>query len=87
MTPWPEVTVNDAMCRSKSLRLIGRLEARHLAFSSSRRPMRVFRSIVQLAAGPVSDIGQNSALRNAIAAQAVGDHTLRFVLQAFAAGA
>ena len=44
--------------------------------------MRVFRSVIQVAAGPVFDIGQNSALRKAVAAQAVDNQALRVVLQA-----
>jgi enamine deaminase RidA (YjgF/YER057c/UK114 family) len=44
--------------------------------------MRILRAIVQVAAGPVFDIGQQGTVRNALAAQTVGDQTRRFVLQA-----
>ena len=44
--------------------------------------MRIFGSVVQVAAGPVFHIGQNGAPRNTIAVQTIGDQALRFVLQA-----
>jgi hypothetical protein len=41
--------------------------------------MRIFRSVIQVAAGPVFDIGQQGRARNAVAGQAVGDQALRFI--------
>src|SRR5690242_7700246 len=55
------------------LSVLPRLEALDLPLSSSRRSMRVFRTIIEVAAGRVSDPWQNRALGNAVAAQAIGD--------------
>ena len=43
--------------------------------------MRVFRSIVEVAAGPMPHIGQDLSLRHAVAPQAVGDEAPRLVLR------
>ena len=58
-----------------------RLEALHLPFSAPRRSMRVLRSIVQVAALAMFDIGHQRTLRRAIAAQLVGDEDPRHILQ------
>src|SRR3954470_21842802 len=44
--------------------------------------MRVFRSVVQVATGSVLHPGQDLAVRDPVAAQAIGDDALRLVLQA-----
>jgi len=44
--------------------------------------MRVFGSVIQVAAGPVFDVGQESTSRNAIGARTIGDEAFRLVLQA-----
>ena len=62
--------------------MTSRLELLHLSLSSSGGAVRVFSSIVQVAAGPVSDIGQDGSPSNAIAAQAVRDQASRLELQA-----
>jgi len=79
MTPWPEVIVDHTVSGEELLRLIGRLEALHLPLLSSRWPVRVFGTIVEVAAGPVPDARQNGALGNAVATQAVGNEASRFV--------
>ena len=58
-----------------------RLESLHLPFSSPRWLMRVLCSIVRIAAFPVLDIRQKLALRDAVAAQLVGDEDARHILQ------
>ncbi len=58
MTPWPEVTVDDGVRREKVLCLVARLEALHLPLPPSRRPMRVLGAVIQIAAGPVFDVGR-----------------------------
>ena len=58
-----------------------RLEALHLPFSAPSCSMRVLRSIVQVAALAVFDIGHQRTLRRAIAAQLVGDDDPRHILQ------
>src|SRR5690349_8084677 len=44
--------------------------------------MRVLRSVVQVSTGSMLHIGQYLTTRNPVAAQAIGDDTLRLVLQA-----
>src|ERR1700716_1558878 len=82
MTAWPEVSIDDAVNRQETLCLTWRLEPLHLPLSSSRWPMRVFSTIVEVAARAVFDIGQKGTPRNAIAAQTIGNQALRLVLQA-----
>jgi hypothetical protein len=79
MASWPEVTVDHGVRRQKSLGLIGRFEPLHLSLSSSRRTMRILGTIVQVPARPMTHIGQDSALSDTIAAQAVGDEASRLV--------
>ena len=73
MASWPEVTVDHGVRRQKSLGLIGRFEPLHLSLSSSRGSMRILGSIVQVPARPMTHIGQDGSMSDAIAAQAVGD--------------
>jgi hypothetical protein len=49
--------------------------------SSPGPPMRVFRPVVQIPTRPVPDSGQHGAVRDAGAAQAVGDDVARLVAQ------
>jgi hypothetical protein len=65
----------------ESLRLLERLEALHLPLASSRRPVRVFGTIVEVAAGAMSDVRQDGTLGNAVAAQSVRDQAPRSVPQ------
>src|SRR3954469_13252552 len=59
-----------------------RLEALHLAFSAPGWSMGVLRPVVQVPAGSVPHIGQEIAVRYAVAAQAIGYDLARPVLQA-----
>jgi hypothetical protein len=52
-----EVRMNAAIGRKKSAGLTPRFETQHLSFSSLRRLMRYFRSIIQIAALPVFGLG------------------------------
>jgi len=81
MTPWPEVPVDHAVCREEVLRLLRRLEPLHLPLSSSRRPVRVLSTIVEIPAGAMPDRGQNGPLRDTIATQPVGDEAPWLILQ------
>src|ERR1700743_290913 len=68
MAPRPEVTVDHRMCRQELLCLFSRFESLHLSLSSSRGSMRILCTIVQVPARPVSNIGQDRSLSDAIAA-------------------
>ena len=81
MASWPEVAVDHGMRRQKSLGLIGRFEPLHLSLSSSRRTVRILGTIVHVPARPMTHIGQDRSLGDAIAAQAIGDEPSRFVSQ------
>jgi hypothetical protein len=54
----------------------------HLPLPPLRRPMLVFRPVIQVAAGRVFDIRQHGTAHGAVAAQTVGGEALRFALQA-----
>ena len=54
-----------------------RLEALHLPLPSSRRLVRVFRSVVEALVPAVLDTGHQLLLRGAVAAELVGDHHTR----------
>ena len=56
------------------LRLAGRFELLHLALSSARRLMRVFRSVVQPLVLAMLNAGHDLPLRRAVAGKLVGDH-------------
>ena len=56
------------------LRLAGRFELLHLALSSARRLMRVFRSVVQPLVLAMLDAGHDLSLGRAVAGQLVGNH-------------
>ena len=59
----------------EALRMARRLEPLHLPFSSSRGLVRDLGPVVEVAALPTFDAGQDLALRRAVAAQLVGgDH-------------
>ena len=73
MTSWAKVTVDHRVGRQKALRLTWRLEPLHLPLTSSGWTMRILSSIVQVPARPIADIGENSTLSDAVAAQAIGD--------------
>ncbi len=53
----------------------------HLLFSSSRWSMRVFSTIVRIAARSVHDVGREGTPRNAIATQTIGDDALGLILE------
>src|SRR5215217_6679773 len=61
----------------ETLCLAGRLEALHLAFSSSRRLVRVFRPVVEAPVPTVLDGGHQLLLRRAVADELIGDHDPR----------
>ena len=82
MSAGMEVAVDKCVSRKKVLGLSGRFEPLHLPLSSSRRPMRVLRPIVQISALPVLDAGKQLTLSHAIAAQFVGHDHPRHILQA-----
>src|SRR4051812_39373336 len=71
MPPWAEVTVDHAVRREESLRLSRRLEPLHLPLSPSGGPMRILSTIIKIPACSVPHIGQDLAMRNSVAAQAV----------------
>jgi hypothetical protein len=77
-----EVSVDKSVSRSEMLCLIGGLEALHLPLSSAYRSMRVFSTIVEVAALSMLDIGQQASLRHTITSQLVGDDNARHILQA-----
>jgi hypothetical protein len=81
MSAWPEVAVDHVMRRGEPPRLGRRLEALHLPFPSSGQPVRVLSTIVRVSAPSVPDLRQQSAMRDAVAAQTVGDQPPRLVLQ------
>ena len=54
---WMEMAIDERVSGQELLRLIGRLEALHLALSAAGWPMRVLRSIIEVSALPVFDIG------------------------------
>jgi hypothetical protein len=82
MAPWTKVAVDERVSEQELLGLVGRLEALHLPFLASRRPVRVLSSIVEVATLPVLDIRQHLSLRRDIAPELIGhDHT-RHILQA-----
>jgi hypothetical protein len=63
MAPWTKVAIDERVSEQELLGLVGRLEALHLPFSTSRRPVRVLSSIVEVATLPVLDIRQHLSLR------------------------
>jgi hypothetical protein len=63
-----EMTVDDGVRREEALGLRRRLASLHLPFPPTRRAVRVFRAIVEVAAPPASDIRQEFTLGNAVAA-------------------
>ena len=69
----PEVAIDQSVRRQEPLCLTVRFEPLHLSLSSSCRSMRILSPIVQIPAGPVSDIRHHRSLGNAVAAQAVRD--------------
>jgi hypothetical protein len=81
MTSWTKVAIDEGVCGQEALCLPRRLEALHLPFSAPRRSVRVLRSIVQVAALAVFDIGHQRTLCHPIAAELVGDENPRHILQ------
>ena len=74
-------------CRScrvltEALGLLGRLEPLHLAFSPSRRPVRVLCSVIQIPAGAVPRLQQDLATSHTIAAQGAREEAARLVFGA-----
>ncbi len=63
-----EVVVDPAMGGEESLCMSCRLEALHLAFSSSRGLVRHLSPVVQISALPMFDAGQDLALGRTITA-------------------
>jgi hypothetical protein len=58
-----------------------RLQPLHLPLSAPRRSVRILSAVVQVATGPVLHVWQDFAVRNAVAAQAVGDKAPWLILQ------
>jgi len=58
----------------KALGLAGRFELLHLPLSSSRRLVRILRSVVQSLVLAMLDAGHGLPLRRAVAGKLVGDH-------------
>src|SRR5271156_3214359 len=81
MTSWTKVAVDEGVRGQEALCLPCRLEALHLPLSAPSRSMRVLRSIVQVAALTVFDIGHQRTLRHTVAAELVGDEDPRHILQ------
>lgn len=81
MSAGMEVVVDKCVCGEKVLSLPGRFEPLHLPFSSSRRAMRVFRPIIQIAALPVLDVRKQLTPSDAVAPQCVGYDHSRNILQ------
>jgi hypothetical protein len=81
-----EVSVDHGVRRQESLGMTRRFEPLHLSLAPPRRSMRILSAIVQVAACPMTHIGQYRSLSNAIAAQAIGDKAPRLV-SILAAGA
>ena len=65
-----EVAVNEGVGGEEVLGLVGRFEPLHLPLSSSRWPMRVLRTIVQIPALSVLDPGKQLTLSDAVAPRA-----------------
>src|SRR5215203_5636690 len=61
----------------ETLCLAGRLEALHLPLPSSRRLVRVFRSVVEALVPAVLDARHQLLSRRAVAGELVGDHHTR----------
>jgi hypothetical protein len=80
------VTVDEAVGGEKDVCLTRRLEPLHLSLTSSRRPMRIFSMIVEIPVGSMPDTRQNSASRNAVAAQSVSHETAWLILKAVTVG-
>jgi len=76
-----QVTMDKCMSKEESPRLLGRLEGLQLTLPSACRPKRVLSTIIEIAALSVFNIGQQIALRHAIAPQLIGDDHMRHILQ------
>jgi hypothetical protein len=81
MPAWAEVTVDHVVRREELLRLSRRLEPLHLPLSPAGGPMRILSTIIKVATCSMPDVGQDLAMRNSVAAQAVSDEALRLVLE------
>src|SRR5882757_6403418 len=64
---WMEVAMDECVSGEKVLGLPRRFESLHLAFSTSCRPMGVFRAIVQISTLSVFNLREQLAPRHAIA--------------------
>ena len=82
MVPLSEVAIDDGMRREKVLRLVTRLEPLHLPLPPSRWSVRILCPVVQIPAGPVFDVGQQSTSGDTVATQTIGDQPLGLVSQA-----
>jgi hypothetical protein len=76
-----EVPIDEGMGRQEALGMPRRCESLHLSLSASRWSMRVFRTIIEVAALPVLDLGQELTLRYAVAGQLVSDEDARRIVQ------
>ena len=77
-----EGAVDHAVRREEPLGLPGCLEPLHPPLSSPARPMRVLRAIAEVAAAPLSDLGQELALCPAVALQPLGEQPAWLVSEA-----
>lgn len=68
---WGEVATDEGASGQEALCLVHRLEPQHLPLSSPGRPMRVLRSVVQVAALAMLDVRQHFAFRHTVALQPV----------------
>ena len=75
-----KVTMNETVSGQEVLSLTAQFETLHLAFPASRRPMRVFRPIVEVPALPMFGFRQDIAFRHTVAFQFVSDDHARFIL-------
>ena len=76
-----EVPIDEGMGRQEALGMPHRFESLHLSLSASRWSMRVFRAIIEVAALPALDLGQELTLRCAVAGQLVSDEDARHIVQ------
>jgi len=76
------VVVDASVGRQKALRIARRLEPLDLPLSSPGGLVRYLGAVVEIAALPVLDTGQDLALGRAIAAELVGHDHARNILQA-----
>src|SRR5262245_46278273 len=73
MPSWSEVLGDGSISRQKTLGMPGRFEPLHAPLALTRRPMRIFTSVIEIATLTMFDPRQNLALRGAVAFQLIRD--------------